>query len=114
MKKIKQSNIIKYTDITRGKFNKWPCGTMCKKEKYSKNISGKLRKQRDIIDKLILDIRYHSSFILVNDSSNEDIKGIYMLDIEDWIKERKKFIFEKKINESKILLIIYFLIVFRN
>ena len=99
MKKIKQSDIIKYTDMTRGEFNKWPCGTMCKKEKYSNNISGKLRKQRDIIDKLILDVRYHSSLILINDSTNEDIKGIYMLDIDKWITERKKFIFEKKKNE---------------
>ncbi len=101
MKSLKRSDVVKYTDILRGEFSKWPCGTMCKREKFSKNESGRLKRQEDIMEKLISDVRYHSAFIIVNDSSDEDIKGIYMLDMDHWIKERKLFIFEKLKNEKR-------------
>jgi hypothetical protein len=101
MKSLKRSDIVKYTDLIRGEFSKWPCGTMCKREKFSKNDSGRLKRQEDIIEKLISDVRYQSAFIIVNDSSNEDIKGVYMLDMDHWIKARKLFIFEKLKNEKK-------------
>lgn len=94
IKNLRDKEIVKYTDILRTEFNNWPCHPLCKREKVDKNsISSKLKNQENILSEKIRDIRYHSAFILLNNSSNEEIKGIYMLDIDHWIKERKKYLF---------------------
>ena len=99
---LKNKDIIKYTDILRSEFNKFPCNPLCVREKVNKDSrSSKLKYQEKIISEKISDIRYHSTFILLNDSSFEEIKGIYMIDIDDWIKERKIYLFKKNLYKKQ-------------
>ncbi len=102
MEDIKNKDIVKYTDILRSEFNKFPCNPLCVREKVNKDSrSSKINYQEKVIAEKISDIRYHSAFILLNDSSNEEIKGIYMIDMDDWIKERKIYLFKKSLYKKQ-------------
>ena len=102
MADIKNKDIVKYTDILRSEFNKFPCNPLCVREKVNKDSrSSKINYQEKVIAEKISDIRYHSAFILLNDSSNEEIKGIYMIDMDDWIKERKIYLFKKNLYKKQ-------------
>ena len=102
MKDIKNKDIVKYTDTLRSEFNKFPCNPLCVREKVNKDSrSSKINYQEKVIAEKISDIRYNSALILLNDSSNEEIKGVYMIDMDGWIKERKIYLFKKSLYKKK-------------